>query len=170
MKIGFCFGDPAFHGASRLSEFLYTHQEENFEPVIIGSEPIYTAALSHSHPELIDRYPVYTLPIGLVVRGEASAAGGENSARAIKAALRLLALQKIDVLLADGLNRASLSLYDPQRADLLSLIISVFPGASVRMSSFLSPGSVTLYKGLPGPVLEGNYADCLSVLKHNFMV
>jgi len=165
MRIGLSFGDPALDGAFRLSDFLYAHQDDGFEPIIIGSEPVYTAALSRTHPELIDRYPVYTVPIGTVVRGEASKASGENSVKAIKAACRLLGLGKIDALLIDGLNRTSLSLFDSGKPDLPQLLSAVFPGASLKTSLYLSSGAVTLYKGLPGVILEGSFEDCLSVLK-----
>ena len=170
MTLGFCFGDPAFEGARELADFLHAHANDGFDPVIIGPEPIYTAALSRTYPELIDLYPVYTVPIGLVVKKESSAAGGEVSVRALKAGFRLLAAGKIDTLLIGGLHEESLSLYDPEKPDLFSHLTAFFPGAAIRAVRMAASAPVTLYDGLPGTVLEGGFESGYTLYKRSLQM
>ena len=70
-------------------------------------------------------------------------------------AAHLLLDSRVDAVLVVGFDPDAVSLYDPSLADDLALMKKAFPGRDIRRAFYLSGSPVTLYRGLPGPVVFG---------------
>ena len=151
-KIALLPGDPAGIGPALAARLLSSAREE-FSPLIVGCERIYTAALSRLAPDLIDLFPVYDVPAGFLVRGERSPEGGRMQLEALGKAAHLLLEGRAEAILILGFDPGSVSLFDPGLPDDLAYIRRGFPGRDVKREFILAGSPMTLYRGLPGPAV-----------------
>lgn len=150
-KIALLYGDPAGIGPT-LSAKLLQRRAEDFSPVLVGNEKIFTAALSRVAPELIDRFPVYDVTAGFIVRGESSAAGGRMQAEAMGKAAHLLLAGRVKAILVTSSDGVSRGLYDPRLADEPELVRRAFPGRDVTREFVIAGAPLTLYRTEKGDV------------------